>query len=224
MNCTTDRFSANSVVNPLSLNWKFRSTKSEFEFDIPYAIQTDNVANVGFLRRKSVFGRGYGPLSDLYGKRVWDYFQPADNAQGLFYVMELIAGPARNAVYYDPTLSMRVLFDESDPGADPNAPAAVAQAQETASVNLAVAIAVPIVVVALIAVIGVVALVPAIRRKIFGFENALHTAKMRQTESKRALESGTVQPAAQDRSLTRSDSSWRAARPNTDAEVRNSFV
>lgn len=203
--CSTDRFYTTTVTGGLSttsVSWYYRSDLVEFQFDVPLAVETDQPDSTIFLRRKSLYGNGYGPLAGLYDQHVWDLAQPPDEKQALLYLMDFIAGPVNNSLSYDPTLSLTLLFDTPAPTASPVSKELI---QENAGVNLVVAIVVPIVVVFVIGIIAVVALVPAVRRRIFGFEGAMHKMRAR-TEERGRVESTH---RSSDGPAPEQDKSWR---------------
>jgi hypothetical protein len=209
-----------------TMSWAHRSRNINTYLDSPFEFFADNSSTplAWYPRRYSLAVPGYGSSVGLRYPQINDSVLVAPDDQGISVQLELLFSNVTRSLFWDPTISLSVLLP--DPGLAPemSSPENGATLVEAQAVNLAIAIGVPVAAIALVAIVGLLVFSPAVRRKLFPSEAAIHEIRRRQMASG-PIQQGPVSSQAADPASPKqtTNSDWQSARPslstvNTAAE------
>jgi hypothetical protein len=147
-----------------SLSWVHNSSQISMSLSFPFTFQNENGEDLTvYGHRESFQVVGLGPVYNLYNPYLpVDRLNIPPEDQGLAITYELLFRRVRSELYWDPTLSL-LLFNDEDKGGAPSQSPGSGAITESATINLAAAIAVPLAVVAVIVIIVIFVAVPSVR-------------------------------------------------------------
>lgn len=166
------------------ISWNLHTKSAAFSADLPQNFilegSPSGANSLAAVLRGKLFAAELGPLETLSVTISGTTTTlPPGWRQGISFLFENLFANVTREIYWDPSLNLELLFDPlTGPSTGPGPAEGGASAGEApGAVPLAIAIAVPLALFALILFMLLVLMIPALRRKLFTFEGAMHDAK-----------------------------------------------